>query len=92
MYSSYSQTPASSSKEGPARPMVKKNTKKTKKKKSKKKVEKTTKTIITQEMRKKISQHAVVHTVAHMRVMMTKLQQGVSFNTAHKLAESAVGK
>lgn len=91
MYSSYSQAPASSAKEGPMRPMVKKNTKKTKKKKSKKKTT-ITKASMTDALKKKISEHAVNHTVAHMRFMMDKIKSGVSFNTAHKLAESAVGK
>jgi len=39
-----------------------------------------------------MKQHSKHHTPKHMNLMRSKMQQGMSFENAHKLAQKKVGK
>ncbi len=47
---------------------------------------------LTEAQKKKLEKHSDHHTKKHMDLMKRLMRQGLTFNEAHKIAQSRVGK
>ena len=47
---------------------------------------------LTEGQKKKLEKHADHHTKKHLDLMKRLMRQGLTFNEAHKIAQSRVGK